>query len=183
LFFILVVQAVVDGRLDWQQALRQWPWSSLEVILLALFWAALLLALSLPLSCLLPFLMLGGVTLGWLGQALYFGLMVWLLFPLVLSPHGIFLYGRKMWASVRAGYRLTRLTIWNTAALLLVILLLSVGLDLVWNLPPISSWLAIVGIVGHAFVATGLVAATFVYYRDASRWVEHVQQQIKFMSI
>jgi hypothetical protein len=162
---------------------RLWPWSSLQVILLALLWAALLLVLSLPLSCLLPFLMLGGVTLGWLGQALYFGLMVWLLFPLVLSPHGIFLYGRKMWASVREGYRLTRLTIWNTAGLILVILLLSVGLDVVWNVPPMSSWLAFVGIVGHAFVVTGLVAATFVYYREASRWVERVQQQIKFMSI
>jgi hypothetical protein len=46
-----------------------------------------------------------------------------------------------------------------------------------------SSWLAFIGIVGHAFVVTGLLAATFVYYRDATRWVERVQQQIKFMSL
>lgn len=180
LFFILVVQAVMTGKVDWQQAIQRWPWSALQVLLLALFWAAILLAFSLPLSCLFPILMLGGLSLGQMGIFLYGALIIWLLFPLLLSAHGIFLNHRKMWGSLQDGYRLTRMTALSTGAMFLIILLLSQGLDLLWSVPPQSSWLALVGILGHAFIATGLLATTFVYYRDASRWTQRVEQQIKF---
>jgi hypothetical protein len=42
--------------------------------------------------------------------------------------------------------------------------------------------MALIGVIGHAFVTSGLLAATFVYYRDASRWIQRVEQQIKFLS-
>jgi hypothetical protein len=75
------------------------------------------------------------------------------------------------------------MTFFNTFLLFLMILILSEGLDLLWRLPAESSWLAVVGVVGHAFVATSLLAASFVYYRDASRWVERKLQQMKFLAM
>jgi hypothetical protein len=83
---------------------------------------------------------------------------------------------------MREGFRLTRKTVPGTAVLFLIVLVVSQGLDLVWTVPPESSWMAVIGVIGHAFVTTGLLAATFVYYRDVSRWVQRVEQQIKFLS-
>jgi hypothetical protein len=177
-----VTQAVFFEQIDWGQALMQWPWASFQVVLLALFWAVLLMAVSLPVSCLLPFIAMGGPTAGRIGLFLFGLLLLWLLFPLLLSPHGIFLNGRKMWASVQDGFRLTRVTYPYTMLLFIMILVLSQGLNLLWTLPPASSWLALVGIFGHAFVATGLLAATLIYYREATRWMQRVQQQIKLLS-
>jgi hypothetical protein len=37
-----------------------------------------------------------------------------------------------------------------------------------------NSWFTLVGILGHAFVTTSLLSATFVYYRNADRWVQRV---------
>ena len=37
--------------------------------------------------------------------------------------------------------------------------------------------MSLVGIAGHAFVTTGLLAASFVYYRDAMRWVQEFLQR------
>jgi hypothetical protein len=182
LYFTLVAQAV-NGKVDWREAFFQWPWTATQSILLAIFWTALLLMLSFPLSCLITFLSLaGGLPLGQLGIALYAGIMIWVLFPLLLSPHGIFLNRWKMWTSLKEGFRLTRKTLPGTAVLFLIVLVISEGLDLVWMVPPESSWMALIGVIGHAFVTTGLLAATFVYYRDASRWVQRVEQQIKFLS-
>ena len=40
---------------------------------------------------------------------------------------------------------------------------------------PITSWLALVGIFGHAFIATGLLAASFIYYRGGLAYVQSLR--------
>jgi hypothetical protein len=46
----------------------------------------------------------------------------------------------------------------------------------VWNLPAPDSWVTLAGIGGHAFVSTGLVTATFVFYKDRYRWWVEMRQ-------
>jgi hypothetical protein len=61
----------------------------------------------------------------------------------------------------------------------MAVFILSQGLDLLWQVPPDTSWMSLVGIAGHAFITTGLLAASFVYYRDGIRWVqERLQRQM-----
>jgi len=105
-----------------------------------------------------------------------------LLLPLVFSPHGIFVNRRKVWSSVKDGMRLTRLTLPSTGLFFLVVLILSQGLDVLWKIPGEKSWLALIGIAGHAFVTTGLLAASFVYYRDADHWAQKIILQAKLSS-
>jgi hypothetical protein len=82
-----------------------------------------------------------------------------------------------MWISVRASARLIRLMMPRTSLLFLAILVISEGLDTLWRVPAENSWLSLVGVIGHAFVSTSLLAASFVYYRDATRWVQRLIQQ------
>jgi hypothetical protein len=177
LFFALVAQASLSGKLDWRAALEQWPWASLQVVLLALLLVGLVIAISIPGSCIVTALSFTGLPITQLGFLLFGALVLWLMFPLLFSAHGIFTYQFKMWISVRQGVRLTRLTLSKTSLLFLSMLVISEGLDTLWRVPGEESWMSLVGVLGHAFVSTSLLAASFIYYRDATRWVQRLIQQ------
>ena len=52
----------------------------------------------------------------------------------------------------------------------------------VWSAPKSDSWLALVGFAGHAFITTALLAASFVYYRDMSDWLQTVYERLQQVS-
>ncbi len=101
---------------------------------------------------------------------------------MIFSPHGILAYQRRMWASVIESIRLVRFSFPGTALLLLVLMVISEGLDFLWNVPADESLILLLAIAGHAFVTTSLLATSFIYYRDASRWMQRVIQQAKLAS-
>ena len=180
LYFSLVSQAAITGRLNIRQVLTAWPRNFGHVLLLAAFWYFLIAMFLLPLSCLLSLMLYIGIGFGQfpLLIALFFGgLVVWLMIPLFFSPHGIFVHQKPMWDSIMQGIRISRVTFSTTGLLILVIVVLTEGLDILWNTPAENSWFLLVGIVAHAFVAASLLAATFVYYRDADLWVRELVRQ------
>jgi hypothetical protein len=184
LYFSLVAQAAVTGKTIWRNALDFWPRASLNVALLALAWFFMITAALLPFSCIILFV-LSGIGLGEIGFLVLLvlgGVLIWLLIPLLFSSHGIFVNQNGVWVSVLRSINITRMTLPSTSLLFLVLLVLSEGLDVLWNIPPSNSWLLIVGIIGHAFVTSSLLAASFVYYRDADIWVQEVVKQIKLSS-
>jgi hypothetical protein len=70
------------------------------------------------------------------------------------------------------------LTLPSTGLFLLVALLISQGLDTLWRAPGETSWLTMVGVAGHAFITTSLLAASFVYYQDANRWIQQMFERM-----
>ncbi|MBN1669374.1 MAG: hypothetical protein JW862_19955 [Anaerolineales bacterium] len=178
LYFRLVSQAATQDRLRWVAALRAWPRLGLQVVLLALIWALLLLVISVPAFCIITFIGLIGISFMQLGILLYGGFLVWLIFPLLFSPHGIFIKDLNAWKSIRHGVRITSATLPTTSLFFLSVFVITQGLDLLWRVPPENSWLLLIGLAGHAFVATGLLSASFIYYRDANSWVESMIQQV-----
>lgn len=178
LYFSLVAQTAMGGRVVWKLALREWPRATLQVLSLALALLIVLLVLSLPTSCVLSVIAWGGISLGQVGILLFLGILLWLAFPLVFTPHGIFADRSNVLLALRKSIRVTRLTLPNTALLFLAVLVIGEGLDILWRIPPEDSWLMLIGVTGHAFVTTALLAATFVYYRDADRWVQKMLEKI-----
>ena len=185
LYFSGVARAALSNQVTWRQVFSQWPWECLQVLLLAIIWVAIIVTIFVPLSCFMSVFLLSGLGLG--QASLFFFLIaavvvVWLLVPLVFAPHGIFVHRYATWASIRESIQLTRWTMPSTTFLLLVLVILSEGLDVLWNIPTGSSWMAIIGIVGHAFVVTSLLASTFIYYRDADSWVREMFKQTRLSS-
>jgi hypothetical protein len=176
-YFLVVAQAAIYEEIRWRESLHNWPWASLQVILLALLWLGLFVAVSIPGGCMVSSLTLVGMPMGQCALLLYAVVVLSLFFPLLFSSHGIFVNHDNMLDSVKASVRLTRYTLPMTGLFFLIILLISQGLDLVWQIPPQTSWLTLIGLVGHAFVVSGLLAASFVYYRDAGYWVDNLLQQ------
>jgi len=48
---------------------------------------------------------------------------------------------------------------------------------MLWRIPPENSWLTLIGLAGHAFVATGLISASFIYYHDTRQWIGQLAEQ------
>ena len=173
-YFVAVSEAATTGGLNWIQIARQWPRAALQVLLLTTMLFALLFAISIPASCMISAVALTNPSLGQFALLIYAGGLLWLLFPLLFSPHGIFIHHSNAWASLRNSIRVTRMTLPKTGIFFLAVLVISQGLDLLWSIPGESSWFMLVGILGHAFIATALLASSFVYYREADLWVHRL---------
>ncbi len=178
-YYLLVSQAALSGAVRWSQALSEWPRAALNVVLLALIWAGLFFIVSIPASCLISVATLAGFSIAQLSILLYGGFLIWLVFPLLFSAHGIFANRMNVLSSIRAGIRMTSATLPNTVLFVVTVIVLTQGLDLLWRIPPADSWFTILGIVGHAFVVTGLLSASFVYYRGAQQWIARIDQKIR----
>jgi hypothetical protein len=170
-YFAVVCQAALSGRIDWRQAFIQWPGAALQVFFLALFMSALLVAVSIPGSFVISLVALGGFSAAQCILILFVGFLIWMMLPLLFSSHGIFVNQNNMIASLKSSVILTQRTLPTTLFFFMVVLLVSKGLDQLWLAPPETSWMMLVGVAGHAFITTGLLAASFIYYRDADRWV------------
>ena len=174
LYFLTVANLATSRQENIVLLLIEWSRAALQVVLLSLLCVALLLGVSIPAGCIISALALGSPTLGRVGLVLYGAAILWLLFPLVLSPFGIFVNRDNFMVSLKNGIRITRMTLPTTGLFILSVFVISQGLDLLWGIPSDNSWLALVSVAGHAFVTTGLLAASFIYYRDADRWVKAV---------
>jgi len=60
----------------------------------------------------------------------------------------------------------------------LAVFLLSFGLNFLWNIPPKDSWITLLGIFGHSFVSTALLAGSFIYYRDMNIWLQSAIEKL-----
>jgi hypothetical protein len=114
------------------------------------------------------------------GLLLFLGFAaLWLLVPLFFSPHGIYVRKQNAFASFLGGFQLTRLTLPSSSMFVLVVFLVGFGLNLLWAVPAEDSWLALVGVLGHAFITTALLAASFIYFQEMSTWLQTVLERLR----
>jgi hypothetical protein len=183
LYFSLIAQAVTNGKILFRIALKDWPRAMFQVLSLTLALVIILLVISIPTSCVLSIVAWGGISIGQIGIFLYLGILMWLAFPLIFTPHGIFANQSNVLVALRKSVRVARMTLPSTSLLFLAIILISEGMDILWRIPAENSWFVLIGMAGHAFVTSSLLAATFVYYRDADRWVQSMLEKISVMRV
>ncbi|GAB4417140.1 MAG: hypothetical protein Kow002_03420 [Anaerolineales bacterium] len=106
-------------------------------------------------------------------------LSMWLIVPFFFMPHGMFMEGQNVFVSIFSSLRLARFTLPTSSLFVLSVLLLSIGMNFLWAIPAPNSWMTLVGIAGHAFVSTSLLAASFIYYRNITAWLQTVLDKIK----
>jgi hypothetical protein len=179
IYYILVGQIALQGKIDLKNIIRNWSWSAAQVLSLALALLIIFIIISIPSSCAITAITLFGLPLGQFAIFVYVGLLLWLAFPLLFSAHGIFVNHNNALVSVQRSMMLTRMTLPSTSLFILSILVISEGFDLLWRVPPESSWLTMLGVGGHAFISSALLAASFVYYRDADHWTQETLRMLK----
>jgi hypothetical protein len=146
--------------------------SFLQTIGLTFFFIFLIIIISIPTSLMI---FLFGLFSGFLAQIALLMMsfvLLWLAIPMVFSPHGIFAKGQNFFAAVLSSVRLVRMTLPVTGMFILILILLIQGLNVLWRVPPNNSWMKLIGVTGHAFVSTGVLASSFIYYQQGTKWVE-----------
>ena len=158
---------------------RSLKFSILQSLLLSVIWLGLLIMAGLPLLLVFSLLVLISPTIAQIGVFILILMGIWLVLPVFFSPHGIFILGQNAFAAILQSLRMIRFTLPTSGLFLLGSLLISEGLGYLWRIPPNDSWLTLVAISGHAFISTGLLAASFIYYRDINAWLQVVFEQLK----
>jgi hypothetical protein len=75
--------------------------------------------------------------------------------------------------------RMSRFTLPSSGLFVFAAIVLTRGLNFLWSVPESDSWMKFVGISGHAFISTTLLAAGFVYYRDLNVWLQTLLDQLQ----
>jgi hypothetical protein len=189
IMFLLVLMSWVIGGLYFRwvsgTALREGaaeisiPWAIVQTLLLSMVWLIFLIILSLPLMLILTLLTLFSPLVA---SIALFGLVLvsfWLIVPLFFIPHGIFVRRQNALYSIFSSFRMARFTLPTSAMFVFTTLILSTGLNYLWSVPGGDSWMTLIGIAGHAFITTALLAASFVYYRDMNRWLQAAIEKIQ----
>lgn len=128
----------------------------------------------LPMLCAASFLLLLVPQLGSIPLIVVGMLLIWMAVPVIFTPHGMFSSGMAPGVSLRFSYKLVRQYLPGTSTFILLAILISYGLNFLWTTPQPSQWLLGVGIIGHAFITTGVLAATFVYYKGGVEWMNEI---------
>lgn len=155
-----------------QFSLRCSGWQAAQTLLLTLLSITLILTLAIPGMLIISLLTFINPTLATAGLLVVTMLAMWFLLPLVFAPHGIYTRQLNAVTSMLNSVRLVRYFMPSVSMFILIAILLSMGLNRLWLAPPASSWLVLLGIAGHAFISTALLAASFIFYRSAHAWLE-----------
>lgn len=142
-----------------------------QIIILNLMLIGGLAVLLIPLICLMAFLLFMLPSLGTIPIILFGLALVWVLFPLAFSPHGIIAHQLTASSSAITSVRIVRSLAGPAGIFFILAILLSEGLNALWLTPQTDSWMLLVGILGHAFISSGILAASFIYYRDGYEWI------------
>jgi hypothetical protein len=150
-----------------------------QTIVISVVWMICLLVVLIPI--LLVVGLAGLVSLS-LANGLFFVILLlsyWLVVPFFFMPHGIFAHRQNALHSLYSSVRMSRFTLPTSGLFVFTAFLLTRGLNFLWSVPENDTWMKLVGISGHAFISTTLLAASFVYYRDMNAWLQTVFAQLQ----
>jgi hypothetical protein len=92
---------------------------------------------------------------------------------LAFTPHGIIRYRLGIWGAIKQSIRVVRFNFFgSTGYLLTAFLIMWVSTYKVWSLAQEDSWIFALAIIGHAFIATMLIAGSYVFFQGRREWLE-----------
>jgi hypothetical protein len=149
----------------------------IQTLILSVCWFIGLMVVVVPMMFVLTLLALISPVLVNIAIFVILLLAFWLVVPLFFMPHGIFARRQNAFISAVTSLRMARFTFPTSGIFVISVVILSQGLTYLWSVPPSDSWMTLVGIAGHAFITTAVLASSFVYYRDMNMWLQTVFEQ------
>lgn len=176
LYFSLIAGVTTQG--EKKSVLKLIPAQIVQTLILSVILFIALLFLSIPAICLISSLVMFLPSLGSLPLVIFGLMLIWVLMPMAFSPHGIFSNQLKATTAITNSIKLVRPLISIVGLFLTMLILLGYGLDFLWSTPNPNSWMLLVGIFGHAFISSSLIAASFVFYNSGMKWLQVVIPEI-----
>ena len=176
LFYGEIARISMDlkGNFSFRRSLKMFR----NTLYLTLSFYALLLLISIPAVILIAIISLINPVFSQISIIFVFLVLIWLLMPLIFSPHGIYGSDQNVFTSAINSIRLVRYFLPETGLFILMGMLISQGMDVLWTFPAEDSWMVVIGIFGHAFITTGVIASSFIYYRGGVQWMNEKMQRM-----
>jgi hypothetical protein len=146
--------------------------ATLNVMLIPLLLITLLLFVSIPIFLLTSFLSMINPLIGQFFLIISIIFVFWSIIPMYFAPHSIYLFDQNLLQSLLSSISIIRFSLPRSALFLLSALLLMSGMNMLWSIPPENSWMLLVGIIGHAFISTAILASSFHFYLDAAQFTQ-----------
>jgi hypothetical protein len=165
----------VDLRLLLQRVWRYWGLITLFGMLLI----GVLSLLGFPLMMVAGLLELASPALARFALLGAVGLVLWMLFHLFFVPHAIVVSDSGLLRAVWSSLVIVARNFWSALTLVILMNLISAGFGVIWDRISVNALLTLVSIAGNAFIGTGLMAASLIFYRDRfaqwQAWMEQVR--------
>jgi len=166
LYWSQIAQAVLHqypgGRSGLAHAGQIW-WGLILLIIMVTILAALI---GMPIFFAATLAALLSPILGQFIIIMWPAMMLWVVLYMAFSIHGIVLREGSFFEAVQISLLLMRAQFLPSFGLLLLGLVIYFGLEAVWTLPAGDSWLRAGGILGSAFIGSGIWCATAFFYLD-----------------
>jgi hypothetical protein len=154
----------------------------LQTILISIVWGILSMVVGLPVFFILSLVLQFNAFVANIIVLVLSLASMWVIVPLFFWPHGVFIKGQNVITSILGSVQMMRFTLPTSSMFVLTVFLLTFGLNFLWSIPPEDSWITLLGIFGQSFVATALLAASFIYYRDMNIWLQSVTEKLRSIS-
>jgi hypothetical protein len=151
----------------------------LQTILVSILWGFLSVMIGVPIFLIMAVVLQFNAFLANLAVLFLSLASMWVIVPLFFWPHGVFIKQQNAFAAILSSLKMMRFTLPTSSLFVLTMFLLTFGLNFLWSIPPEDSWMTLVGILGQSFVATALLASSFVYYRDMNVWLQDTLERLK----
>ncbi|MBI4235967.1 MAG: hypothetical protein HY688_01250 [Chloroflexi bacterium] len=103
--------------------------------------------------------------------------VLWAAVYLYFVDGAIFVAESGVFLAIRQSFETVRRHFWSALGLILLSVIIGIGTSIVWSwlVPTGLPWVLLAS-VGNAYIATGLIAASFIYFRDRSARAEPASQ-------
>ena len=151
----------------------------LQTLFYSVVWVLVCWILGLPIIFTVSLIFMFNSVVGEVVLVILAFISMWLIVPVFFSPHGIFVKKQNAFASILGSFQMARFTLPTSSLFVLTVFLLAYSSNFLWAIPTNDSWLTLVGILGHGFVTTALLASSFKYYRDMTAWLQTVLARLR----
>ncbi len=174
-----IAQVARSGIFDPRRLLlRVWRYWGL-ILLFGVLLVGAVLAAGLPMALIIALAEAFSPALARFTMFAALGLMFWMLFHLFFVPHAIVLSESNLFHAIWNSLIIIARNFWSALGLVILINLINAGFNVIWRRMSVNAPLMAVSIAGNAFIGTGLVAASLIFYQDRleqwSIWLERTR--------
>lgn len=174
-YYSILAQQIRDGAVSLVRllglAMRSW----LRVLLFLLILAGLGTLFGLPIGFLAATATMASPALGSLAFSAVMMALIWTAIYLFFVPDAIFVSQVGPLQAIKNSVAVVRSSLWAAIGIVVLITVVLLGMGRVWELVSqrvVEPWGLGLGILGNAYIASGLVAASMCFYRER---IEHLR--------
>jgi len=148
-----------------------------QIILMPFLLLIILILISIPLMIIFTLISLISPSIGQFVLIIAGVFILWVIMPLIFTPHCIFLYKQNLISAMMTSISVVKTSMGQTSMFIISSIVLMEGMNYLWLSPSVDNWFLFIGILGHAFIITAVIASSFHYFIDATKFTQSVMNK------